>query len=129
MASSFLFIENEARCHDKFKLAFHKIIRVGNIVILCLLSVTSFFHDSYSRSDLRNHGLGMTTLEVGLLQLPQAWCSWAWTQVPILAVKHAQVHSPWLNYNVYSIAALLAFHSTSGQVASVSSYLLSAEPL
>ena len=31
----------------------------------------------------------------------------------------AQVHSPWLNYTCIGILALLAFHSTSGQVASI----------
>jgi MFS family permease len=68
------------------------------------------------------YGLGMTTLEVGLLQLPQALVFVALGPIAgILAVKHgsSKFIVPGSIILCIGILALLAFHSTSGQVASV----------
>lgn len=106
------------------KLAFHKIIRVGNISYLMLGVVQYIIFSTIPTlgQTPEPYGLGMTTLEVGLLQLPQALVFVALGPIAgILAVRHgsSKFIVPGSIILCIGILALLAFHSTSGQVASV----------
>jgi MFS family permease len=106
------------------KLAFHKIIRVGNISYLMLGVVQYIIFSTIPTlgQTPEPYGLGMTTLEVGLLQLPQALVFVALGPIAgILAVRHGSSRFivPGSIIMCIGIFALLAFHSTSGQVASV----------
>ena len=106
------------------KLAFHKIIRVGNISYLMLGVVQYIIFSTIPTlgQTVEPYGLGMNTLQVGLLQLPQALVFVALGPIAgILAVKHgsSKFIVPGSIIMCIGILALLAFHSTSGQVASV----------
>jgi len=106
------------------KLAFHRIIRVGNISYLMLGIVQYIIFSTIPTlgQTPEPYGLGMNTLQVGLLQLPQALVFVALGPVAgILAVKYgsSKFIVPGSIIMCIGIVVLLAFHSTSGQVASV----------
>ena len=122
---AFFFIEKRSESPlINLKLAFHKIIRVGNISYLMLGVVQYIIFSTIPTlgQTPEPYGLGMTTLEVGLLQLPQALVFVALGPIAgILAVKHgsSKFIVPGSIIMCVGILALLAFHSTSVQVASV----------
>jgi MFS family permease len=122
---AFFFIEKRSEMPlINLKLAFHKIIRVGNISYLMLGVVQYIIFSTIPTlgQTPEPYGLGMTTLEVGLLQLPQALVFVALGPIAgILAVKHgsSKFIVPGSIILCIGILALLVFHSTSGQVASV----------
>ena len=122
---AFFFIEKRSEIPlINLKLAFHKIIRVGNISYLMLGVVQYIIFSTIPTlgQTPEPYGLGMTTLEVGLLQLPQALVFVALGPIAgILAVRHgsSKFIVPGSIILCIGILALLAFHSTSGQVASV----------
>jgi MFS family permease len=123
--AAFFFIEKRSENPlINLKLAFHRIIRVGNISYLMLGIVQYIIFSTIPTlgQTPEPYGLGMTTLEVGLLQLPQALVFVALGPIAgILAVKHGSSRFivPGSIIMCIGIFALLAFHSTSGQVASV----------
>ena len=88
----FFFIEKRSEMPlINLKLAFHKIIRVGNISYLMLGVVQYIIFSTIPTlgQTPEPYGLGMTTLEVGLLQLPQALVFVALGPIAgILAVRH-----------------------------------------
>jgi MFS family permease len=122
---AFFFIEKRSESPlINLKLAFHKIIRVGNISYLMLGVVQYIIFSTIPTlgQTVEPYGLGMNTLQVGLLQLPQALVFVALGPIAgILAVKHgsSKFIVPGSIIMCIGILALLAFHSTSGQVASV----------
>jgi MFS family permease len=122
---AFFFIEKRSESPlINLKLAFHKIIRVGNISYLMLGIVQYIIFSTIPTlgQTPEPYGFGMTTLEVGLLQLPQALVFVALGPIAgMLAVKHGSSRFivPGSIIMGIGIVALLAFHSTSGQVASV----------
>jgi MFS family permease len=122
---AFFFIEKRSESPlINLKLAFHKIIRVGNISYLMLGVVQYIIFSTIPTlgQTMEPYGLGMNTLQVGLLQLPQALVFVALGPIAgILAVKHGSSRFivPGSIVMCIGILALLAFHSTSGQVASV----------
>jgi len=123
--AAFFFIEKRSESPlINLKLAFHKIIRVGNISYLMLGIVQYIIFSTIPTlgQTPEPYGFGMSTLEVGLLQLPQALVFVALGPIAgILAVKHGSSRFivPGSIIMCIGIVALLAFHSTSGQVASV----------
>jgi MFS family permease len=122
---AFFFIEKRSEIPlINLKLAFHKIIRVGNISYLMLGVVQYIIFSTIPTlgQTPEPYGLGMNTLEVGLLQLPQALVFVALGPIAgILAIRHgsSKFIVPGSIILCIGILALLAFHSTSGQVASV----------
>jgi MFS family permease len=122
---AFFFIEKRSESPlINLKLAFHKIIRVGNISYLMLGVVQYIIFSTIPTlgQTVEPYGLGMNTLQVGLLQLPQALVFVALGPIAgILAVKHgsSKFIVPGSIIMCIGILALLAFHSTSAQVASV----------
>ncbi len=123
--AAFFFIEKRSEMPlINLKLAFHRIIRVGNISYLMLGVVQYIIFSTIPTlgQTPEPYGLGMTTLEVGLLQLPQALVFVALGPIAgILAVKYgsSKFIVPGSIIMCIGILAVLAFHSTSGQVASV----------
>jgi MFS family permease len=123
--AAFFFIEKRSESPlINLKLAFHRIIRVGNISYLMLGIVQYIIFSTIPTlgQTPEPYGFGMTTLEVGLLQLPQALVFVALGPIAgMLAVKHGSSRFivPGSIIMCIGIVALLAFHSTSGQVASV----------
>ena len=106
------------------KLAFHRIIRVGNISYLMLGVVQYIIFSTIPTlgQTVEPYGLGMSTLEVGLLQLPQALVFVALGPIAgILAIKYGSSRFiiPGSIILCVGILGLLAFHSTGAQVASV----------
>ena len=122
---AFFFIEKLSEMPlINLKLAFHRIIRLGNISYLMLGIVQYIIFSTIPTlgQTPEPYGLGMNTLQVGLLQLPQALVFVALGPVAgILAVKYgsSKFIVPGSIIMCIGIVALLAFHSTSGQVASV----------
>ncbi|HET6715740.1 MAG TPA: MFS transporter [Nitrososphaeraceae archaeon] len=122
---AFFFIEKRSEIPlINLKLAFHKIIRVGNISYLMLGVVQYIIFSTIPTlgQTPEPYGLGMNTLEVGLLQLPQALVFVALGPIAgIVAIRHgsSKFIVPGSIILCIGILALLAFHSTSGQVASV----------
>ena len=122
---AFFFIEKRSESPlINLKLAFHRIIRLGNISYLMLGIVQYIIFSTIPTlgQTPEPYGLGMNTLQVGLLQLPQALVFVALGPVAgILAVKYgsSKFIVPGSIIMCIGIVALLAFHSTSGQVASV----------
>jgi len=122
---AFFFIEKRSEMPlINLKLAFHRIIRLGNISYLMLGIVQYIIFSTIPTlgQTPEPYGLGMNTLQVGLLQLPQALVFVALGPVAgILAVKYgsSKFIVPGSIIMCIGILALLAFHSTSGQVASV----------
>jgi MFS family permease len=124
MAAFFLIEKRSESPLINLKLAFHKIIRVGNISYLMLGIVQYIIFSTIPTlgQTPEPYGFGMSTLEVGLLQLPQALVFVALGPIAgMLAVKHGSSRFiiPGSIIMCIGIVALLAFHSTSGQVASV----------
>jgi MFS family permease len=122
---AFFFIEKRSEMPlINLKLAFHRIIRLGNISYLMLGIVQYIIFSTIPTlgQTPEPYGLGMNTLQVGLLQLPQALVFVALGPIAgILAVKYgsSKFIVPGSIIMCIGIVALLAFHSTSGQVASV----------
>jgi len=123
--AAFFFIEKRSENPlINLKLAFHKIIRVGNISYLMLGIVQYIIFSTIPTlgQTPEPYGLGMNTLQVGLLQLPQALVFVALGPIAgILAVRYGSSRFivPGSVILCIGILALLAFHSTSGQVASM----------
>jgi MFS family permease len=123
--AAFFFIEKRSENPlINLKLAFHKIIRVGNISYLMLGVVQYIIFSTIPTlgQTPEPYGLGMNTLQVGLLQLPQALVFVALGPIAgILAVRYGSSRFivPGSIILCIGILALLAFHSTSGQVASM----------
>jgi MFS family permease len=123
--AAFFFIEKRSENPlINLKLAFHKIIRVGNISYLMLGIVQYIIFSTIPTlgQTPEPYGLGMNTLQVGLLQLPQALVFVALGPIAgILAVRYGSSRFivPGSIILCIGILALLAFHSTSGQVASM----------
>jgi MFS family permease len=123
--AAFFFIEKRSENPlINLKLAFHKIIRVGNISYLMLGVVQYIIFSTIPTlgQTPEPYGLGMNTLQVGLLQLPQALVFVALGPIAgILAVRYgsSKFIVPGSIILCIGILALLAFHSTSGQVASM----------
>jgi MFS family permease len=106
------------------KLAFHRIIRVGNIAYLMLGVVQYIIFSTIPTlgQTVEPYGLGMNTLEVGLLQLPQALVFVALGPIAgILSIKYGSSRFivPGSIVLCVGILALLAFHSTGPEVAGV----------
>ena len=104
------------------KLAFHRIIRVGNISYLMLgvVSTLSFQLFPLSVKPWSLYGFGLTTLQVGFLQFPQALVFVALGPIAgMMAIKHGSLKYivPGSITLALGIVALLAFHSTSAEVA------------
>ena len=123
--AAFFFIEKRSESPlINLKLAFHKIIRVGNISYLMLGIIQYIIFSTIPTlgQTPEPYGLGINTLQVGLLQLPQALVFVALGPIAgILAVKYgsSKFIVPGSIILCIGILALLAFHSTSGQVGSV----------
>jgi MFS family permease len=120
---SFFIIEKRSKIPlVDLKLAFHKIIRVGNISYL-LLGVVQYIIFSTIPTlgqTVEPYGLGLSVLEVGLLQLPQALVFVALGPIAgILAVKYGSLRFivPGSIIITAGIVALLVYHSTVAQVA------------
>jgi len=122
--AAFFFIEKRSENPlINLKLAFHKIIRVGNISYLMLGIVQYIIFSTIPTlgQTPEPYGLGMNTLQVGLLQLPQALVFVGLGPIAgILAVRYgsSKFIVPGSIILFIGILALLAFHSTSGQIAS-----------
>jgi MFS family permease len=98
------------------KLAFHKIIRLGNISYLMLGVIQYIIFSTIPTlgQTVQPYGLGMNTLQVGLLQLPQALVFVALGPIAgILAIRYGS------SILCIGILALLAFHSTGAEVAGI----------
>jgi MFS family permease len=124
MVAFFLIEKRSENPLINLKLAFHKIIRVGNISYLMLGVVQYIIFSTIPTlgQTPEPYGLGMNTLQVGLLQLPQALVFVALGPIAgILAVRYgsSKFIIPGSIIMCIGIVALLAFHSTSGQVASM----------
>jgi MFS family permease len=106
------------------KLAFHKIIRVGNISYLMLGVIQYIIFSTIPTlgQTVQPYGLGMNTLQVGLLQLPQALVFVALGPIAgILAIRYGSSRFiiPGSIILCIGILGLLAFHSTGAEVAGV----------
>jgi MFS family permease len=106
------------------KLAFHRIIRVGNIGYLMLGVVQYIIFSTIPTlgQTVEPYGLGMSTLEVGLLQLPQALVFVALGPIAgILAIRYGSSRFivPGSIVLLVGILGLLALHSTGAQVAGI----------
>jgi MFS family permease len=123
--AAFFFIEKRSENPlINLKLAFHRIIRVGNISYLMLGVIQYIIFSTIPTlgQTPEPYGLGMNTLQVGLLQLPQALVFVALGPIAgILAVRYgsSKFIVPGSIIMCIGILALLAFHATSGQVASM----------
>jgi MFS family permease len=122
---AFFFIEKRSEMPlINLKLAFHKIIRVGNISYLMLGIVQYIIFSTIPTlgQTAEPYGLGMNTLQVGLIQLPQALVFVGLGPIAgILAIKYgsSKFIVPGSIILCIGIVALLAFHSTSAEVASI----------
>ena len=121
---AFLFIEkrSEAPLID-LKLAFHKIIRVGNVTFLMLGVVQYIIFSTIPTfaQTQQPYGLGIDTLYVGLLQLPQAIVFVVLGPVAgILAMKYGNLKFiiPGSMVLTVGLFLVLFYHSTSAEVAS-----------
>ena len=106
------------------KLAFHRIIRLGNISYLMLGVVQYIIFSTIPTlgQTIQPFGLGMNTLQVGLLQLPQALVFVALGPIAgILAIRYGSSRFivPGSIILCIGILGLLAFHSTGAEVASI----------
>ena len=104
------------------KLAFHRIIRVGNISYLMLGVVQYIIFSTIPTlgQTVEPYGLGLNTLQVGFLQLPQALVFVALGPIAgMMAIKHGSLKYivPGSIILAVGIVALLAFHATSAEVA------------
>ena len=106
------------------KLAFHRIIRLGNISYLMLGVVQYIIFSTIPTlgQTVQPFGLGMNTLQVGLLQLPQALVFVALGPIAgILAIRYGSSRFivPGSIILCIGILGLLAFHSTGAEVAGI----------
>jgi len=106
------------------KLAFHKIIRVGNVSYLMLGIVQYIIFSTIPTlgQTVEPYGLGLTIFEVGFLQLPSALVFVILGPIAgMMAIKHGSLKYivPGSIILAIGIVALLAFHSTPAEVASV----------
>jgi MFS family permease len=104
------------------RLAFHKIIRVGNISYLLLGIVQYIIFSTIPTlgQTVEPYGLGLSVLEVGFLQLPQALVFVALGPIAgILAIKYGNLKFliPGSIIITAGIVVLLVYHSTAAQVA------------
>jgi MFS family permease len=105
------------------KLAFHRIIRVGNVVYLLLGIVQYIIFSTIPTlgQTPEPYGLGLSVLSVGILQLPQALVFVALGPVAgILAVKYGNLKFliPGSIILTAGILVLTVYHSTVAQVSS-----------
>ena len=120
---SFFIIEKRSKIPlVDLKLAFHSIIRVGNISYLLLGIVQYIIFSTIPTlgQTVEPYGLGLNVLEVGFLQLPQALVFVALGPIAgILAVKYGNLKFiiPGSIIITAGIVALLIYHSTVAQVA------------
>ena len=106
------------------KLAFHKIIRLGNISYLMLGVIQYIIFSTIPTlgQTIAPYGLGMNTLQVGLLQLPQALVFVALGPIAgIMAIRYGSSRFivPGSIILCIGILGLLAFHSTGAEVAGI----------
>jgi MFS family permease len=104
------------------RLAFHKIIRVGNISYLLLGIVQYIIFSTIPTlgQTVEPYGLGLNVLEVGFLQLPQALVFVALGPIAgILAIKYGNLKFliPGSIIITAGIVVLLVYHSTVAEVA------------
>jgi MFS family permease len=105
------------------KLAFHRIIRVGNVVYLLLGIVQYIIFSTIPTlgQTPEPYGLGLSVLAVGILQLPQALVFVALGPIAgILAVKYGNLKFliPGSIILTAGILVLTVYHSTVAQVSS-----------
>ena len=123
--SAFFIIEKRSEIPlIDLKLAFHRIIRVGNISYLMLGVIQYIIFSSIPTlgETLEPYGLGMSTIQVGLLQLPQALVFVALGPIAgILAIRYGSSRFiiPGSIILCVGIVALLVFHSTPIEVAGI----------
>jgi MFS family permease len=105
------------------KLAFHRIIRVGNVIYLLIGIVQYIIFSTIPTlgQTPEPYGLGLSVLDVGILQLPQALVFVALGPVAgILAVKYGNLKFiiPGSIIFTAGILVLMVYHSTVAQVSS-----------
>ena len=105
------------------KLAFHRIIRVGNVVYLLIGIVQYIIFSTIPTlgQTPEPYGLGLSVLDVGILQLPQALVFVALGPVAgILAVKYGNLKFiiPGSIIFTAGILVLMVYHSTVAEVSS-----------
>ena len=121
---SFFIIEKRSKIPlVDLKLAFHSIIRVGNISYLLLGIVQYIIFSTIPTlgQTVEPYGLGLNLLEVGFLQLPQALVFVALGPIAgILAIKYGNLKFiiPGSIIITAGILVLLVYHSTVAEVAS-----------
>jgi MFS family permease len=121
---AFFVIENRSKIPlVDLKLAFHRIIRVGNVVYLLLGIVQYIIFSTIPTlgQTPEPYGLGLSVLAVGILQLPQALVFVALGPVAgILAVKYGNLKFiiPGSIILTAGILVLTVYHSTVAQVSS-----------
>ena len=121
--AAFFIIEKRSKIPlVSLKLAFHRIIRVGNISYLMLGVVQYIIFSTIPTlgQTVEPYGLGLNTLQVGFLQLPQALVFVALGPIAgMMAIKHGSLKYivPGSIILAVGIVALLAFHATSAEVA------------
>jgi MFS family permease len=120
---SFFIIEKRSKIPlVDLKLAFHRIIRVGNISYLLLGIVQYIIFSTIPTlgQTVEPYGLGLNVLQVGFLQLPQAIVFVALGPIAgILAIKYGNLKFliPGSIIITAGIVALLVYHSTTAEVA------------
>ena len=121
---SFFIIEKRSKIPlVDLKLAFHRIIRVGNISYLLLGIVQYIIFSTIPTlgQTVEPYGLGLNVLEVGFLQLPQALVFVALGPIAgILAIKYGNLKFiiPGSIIITAGILVILVYHSTVAEVAS-----------
>src|SRR5215212_8559411 len=120
---SFFIIEKRSKIPlVDLKLAFHRIIRVGNISYLLLGIVQYIIFSTIPTlgQTVEPYGLGLNVLQVGFLQLPQAIVFVALGPIAgILAIKYGNLKFLILGSIIITagIVVLLVYHSTVAEVA------------
>jgi MFS family permease len=120
---SFFIIEKRSKIPlVDLKLAFHRIIRVGNLSYLLLGIVQYIIFSTIPTlgQTVEPYGLGLSVLEVGFLQLPQALVFVALGPIAgILAIKYGNLKFivPGSIIITAGIVVLLVFHYSVAQVA------------
>jgi MFS family permease len=121
--AAFFMIEKRSQAPlVNLKLAFHRIIRVGNISYLMLGVVQYIIFSTIPTlgQTAEPYGLGLNVLQVGFLQLPQALVFVALGPIAgMMAIKHGSLKYivPGSIILAIGIVALLAFHDTTVEVA------------
>ena len=121
--ASFFIIEKRSKIPlVDLKLAFHRIIRVGNISYLLLGIVQYIIFSTIPTlgQTVEPYGLGLNVLQVGFLQLPQAIVFVALGPIAgILAIKYGNLKFliPGSIIITAGIVVLLVYHSTVAEVA------------